>query len=547
MKIFFTSLVFLLTAHIGFAAADTVKIPLARQRFHDKIDIEQKLVDKADGKTDAIIRATQNDEINLQITDVVFRKIDELQTEIERNEKINTNNEKIRYLGYVETLVRNFRTAWRSRELNPVLAPVLVDNFTNMMQANISGESIAPFAQDMEYGIAKINGEIFDLTPGYEEAKKIVYLKYCVLNPDKIMQTIRPYAEDSFADSLVLIASKYNPVQVYSYAQAKGKPEARLIRRNTDPIIKAIVQLSETENSLFYFPFLDDLLKGHKTIESIKKYIGDGTSYDKVGYFKLLVQTEIEYSKRLMNGDTPIAMFGTNGLRYMLQAKAIKDFITPINELHNEGNLNVRMRAIDLLSPADLYYMIVMGESEIYTSSYKHSFNRMIQRMGKKPSTDSLLANVNHDYFKKFIKMAANYNKLDDFLSLMSAPSSEKLMKDFVYKLEAADNLEDAVDVADAYSSINNKVLLGNMLQYVTENEQRCINENSTKGQTIYSLLKLIFLSSDSSNKIDLTKEVGIPSIYEVDGKYLADDSGRIIQQVFFMVMKMAKEFLPDL
>jgi hypothetical protein len=41
----------------------------------------------------------------------------------------------------------------------------------------------------------------------------------------------------------------------------------------------------------------------------------------------------------------------------------------------------------------------------------------MLQRMGKKPATDSLLLNVNFDYFKKFIKMAANFNKLDTFFN----------------------------------------------------------------------------------------------------------------------------------
>lgn len=534
MKIIFTFFSLAILHIAAFASADTVKIPINRQLFHDKINAEQRLTDRADGRIDSIIRASKNEEVDLQITDAIFRKVDDLQNEIEINPKIKTNNDKIRYLGYVETLVRGFRTGWKSRELNPVLAPVLVENFTKMMNASVNGESIDPFAQEADYEIGKITTEIFNLNPGYAAAKKTVYLKFCAHNPDKILQTIRPYVEESFADSLVLAASKSNPVQVYSYAQAKGKPEGKLIRRNADPVVKAIVQLSETDNSLFYFPFLDDLLKNNKSIESIKKYVGDGSNYDKVGYFKLLVQTEIDYSKRMINGDTPIAMFGTNGLRYMLQAKAIKDFITPINELHDQSNLNVRMKATDALSPVDLYYMMIMGESEIYTSSYKHSFNRMIQRMGKKPSTDSLLKSVNYDYFKKFIKMAANYNKLDDFLDLMPAASSEKLMKDFVYKLERTDNLEDAVDVADAYSSITNKVLLSNMLKYVAENEQRCINENNPRGQNIYSLLQLIFLSADSSNKIDLTKEVGIPSIYNVEGKYLADDSDRIIQQVFF-------------
>jgi hypothetical protein len=297
---------------------------------------------------------------------------------------------------------------------------------------------------------------------------------------------------------------------------------------------------------LLYFPFLDDIISGKKQTDSLKKIVGDGEKgYDSVAYYKLLVQTEIEYSKRLIKGDTAIAFFGPNGLRDMLQRKAIMHFITPINELHEKPE-NVRMKAIDPLSPIDIYYMLVMGESDIYTSSYKHSFNRMLQRMGKKPATDSLLLSVNFDYFKKFIKMAANFNKLDTFLNLMPASSSEALMKGFVGKLEAASTLEDAVDVADSYGSINNKNLLHNMLANVNENEQRCIGNNNNRGKVIYSLLKTIFLSADSTNKIDLSAAIGIPPIYTIDNKALMDDSGRIVQQVFFYGDDDGKKFFPS-
>jgi hypothetical protein len=203
------------------------------------------------------------------------------------------------------------------------------------------------------------------------------------------------------------------------------------------------------------------------------------------------------------------------------------------------------MKAIDSLNPIDIYYMIIMGESEIYTSSYKHSFTRMLQRLGKKPATDSLLMSINFDYFKKFIKMAANFNRLDTFLNLMPAASAENLMKDFVAKLEATTNLEDAVDVADSYSSINNKKLQANILTYVGENEQRCIKEKSNRGKIIYSLLKTIFLSADSSNKIDLSEAIGIPPIYTIENKKLTDDSGRIVQQVFFYGDEDGLSFFP--
>ncbi len=533
----------------AFAAQDSVIVPIYRQLFHDKINNEQVLLDQMDGKLDGLISLTHKNEINLAITDVMTRKIDELEDSIERNAKIITNNQKIRYLSYIENLLKGFKRGLRSKEFNPVYAPLLVETFEKIMAADIDSMSMAPEIEKAPYTIGKILTEIFTENSGFAESKKIMYLKFCVLHPDKILLTIDPFINEPFADSLVVKSCQFSPTTIYNIAQAPNSRLGRLIHRNTDPLVKMVVELSKTPNALMYFPFLDDLLKGRKTVEGIKKYTGavEG-SYDSVGYFKLLVQTEIDYFTRMTSAakDTPVAMFGPNGLREKLKEKAIRHFVTPINELHDLSNINQRMKATDSLSAVDLYYMMVMGENDIYTSSFKHSYNRFLQRLGKEPRTDSLLLDVHFDFFKKFIKMTASFNKLDNFLSYMPASSSETLMRGFIANLDNTGNLEDAIDVADSYSSITDKKLQNAILGYVVSNENNCIEKNNTRGKTIYGLLKTIFLSADSTNKIDLTGVLGIPSVYEIENKDLKDDSGRIIQQVYWYGDKDGKTFFPS-
>jgi hypothetical protein len=535
MKKIFLSLLVVCSLN-AFAGVDTVTVPIQRRLFHDRIDQEQKLVDRADGKSDGIVRVSSNEDVNLAVTDALVRKVDELQDFVETSTKLATNNDKVRYLTYIELMVKGYRTSWKHKQLAPAYAPMLEDNFETVMKLNIDGLSMAPIINKVPYEVGTIITNIFTENKGYKESRNVLFLKYCVLNPDKILQSIEPYANEPFADSLVAVSAKLNPVGIYNYAAASNSVVGKLILRNQNPLVVKVAELSQTPNALLYFPFLDDILSGKKNIPDLKKYIDDNENgYDSIKYYKLLVSTEIDYFKRMTGPakDTPVAMFGANGLREMLQKKAIQYFITPINELHEKPE-NVRMKAVEPLSSIDLYYMLVTGESEIYTSSYKHSFNRLVQRLGSASRTDSLLLNVNFDYFKRFIKMAANYNKLDTFLRLMPKPNAETLMKAFVANLDNTGNLEDAVDVADSYSSIHDKKLLSNILTYVKDNENRSIQTNNAKGKTIYGLLKIIFLSADSSNKIDLTGEIGIPSIYSIDNTQLADDSGRIVQQVFF-------------
>ncbi|MBL0055755.1 MAG: hypothetical protein IPP31_06065 [Chitinophagaceae bacterium] len=512
-------------------------VPIGRQLFHDRIREEQKILDRADGRSDKKLKVTGNEEINTAVTEMMMKRVDELADSIELNKKIPGQAEKVKYLSYLTNLVRSYRTGWKSKQLNPAYAPILVNGFEKAMNLTIDSLSMAPMIDAFSYESGKILVDLFKENTGWKESKMILFLKFCKAYPDRIMQHIEPYADEPFADSLVVLSGRRNPTAIYSVSQSVNSTLGKLVRRNTHPLISTIVRLSNSPNALLYFPFLDDILNGRQTMEDIGKYLGEGDAgYDSVGYFKLLVQTEISYYKRMISParDTPIAQFGANGLREMLQKKALQHFINPINELHEKPE-NVRMRPVEPLSSIDLYYMMVMGETDIYTSSYKYSFARMMQRLGRNPRTDSLLLLVQFDYFKKFIKMAANFNKLDEFLRAMPASRSQLVMKAFVANLDNTGNLEDAVDVADAYGSITDKKLMQNILFNVEENEKSCIQNNNKRGKLIYGLLKKIFRSADSSNsKTDVFREMGLRTIYSVEPANLADDSGRIIEQVFF-------------
>jgi hypothetical protein len=156
---------------------------------------------------------------------------------------------------------------------------------------------------------------------------------------------------------------------------------------------------------------------------------------------------------------------------------------------------------------------------------------------------DSLLMSLKFDKYRKFIKMAAGYNTLSNFLGSFpprkdpeDESDAEKLMKAFVGKLELGNGLEDGVDVADSYASIAEtiKPLANEMLNNIQLNYERNEQTGNKRGMAIYNILGKLFLSADSTQKIDLTKELGIPPVYEVPYKSLTNDSGNVIMQVFF-------------
>jgi hypothetical protein len=146
-------------------------------------------------------------------------------------------------------------------------------------------------------------------------------------------------------------------------------------------------------------------------------------------------------------------------------------------------------------------------------------------------AADTLMMAVNFDHFKKWIKMAAGYNTLDDFLKRMDSANATMLMKNFVKDLDKNTTLEDAVDVADSYASISNTSLRKFILNEVQTNQAQA---NTERAKNIYNILNVIFLSMDSTNKVDITAALGIQPVHFVPISLLKDTSGRVVIEQYF-------------
>ena len=252
----------------------------------------------------------------------------------------------------------------------------------------------------------------------------------------------------------------------------------------------------------------------------------------------MLVKTEMDYVARALNKDTA---FEFKALTDRLITKAKEGFVNTINGLHTE-TAEVRFKCIQQLTAEELYYLAVSSDGSIYTSSFvKGVYPLMMKKANNRG--DSLLVSLHFDKYRKFIKMAAGYNTLSNFLTSFPAKKgpedesdAEKLMKAFVGKLELGNGLEDGVDVADSYASIEESIkpLANEMLKNVQVNYQRNLESNNRRGIAMYKILNNLFLSADTANHIDLTKELKIPPVYEMPYKSLVNDSGRVVMQVFF-------------
>jgi hypothetical protein len=540
----------------GVSVADTVKIPpgftpeFRRLRNHDIIDAEQRIILSADGKTDNQFTPSRDEDINYLLTQALVKRVDVLQYLIE-TDKVFDHRLKVNYLFGLENILKYFRGNWKQkgeRKVNYTSLPAIVMAYEECMSRDRKGLSIEPVIAQLSYdgGTVVANAGIFEKNPGFKESKNKLILKYCLLHPEKTFSTLSLNPDLPFADSLVKLVAKKYTIQLYDYAQANNKLGTVIRNISDDDFVQTVVKMARSKDGQQYFCFLDNIYHKRLTLEEI-----DQAKTDSLQYYRLLVKTRMDYVARTLNKDTA---FEYETLRKRLEQKARENFVNIINALH-DASAEVRFRSIQPLSAEELYYLAVSSDGSIYTSSFVKGVFPLMMARAPHQQGDSLLIKLHFDKYRKFIKMSAGFNMLGTFLASFSkaAPGEEdnavKLMKAFVARLEKSDGLEDGVDVADSYASIAEtlKPVANEMLRNIQENYRRNISDANRRGIVIYNILNKLFLSADSSQKIDLTKELKIPPVYEVPYHALADDSGRIAVQLFIYGDKDGKGVFPGL
>jgi hypothetical protein len=503
--------------------------PLNRQLYNGYVDEEQKNILKYDGKADNKLIISRDDEVNFRVTQAITIKTDWLQYRIETDSTLN-HSQKVRYVQGLKSLLQIMQWGWKNKQLSPLNLPATIEAYSNCIELDKKGSGLDAYIHKLDYDVAYAvaKSPAFEKNSGIKSALNDLILKYCVLHPEKTLATLRDNPRMPFADSLIhkLDKRKYAR-QLYDFAQASDHLGNLIRNINDDMFINTIGRMARSRSGQQYFPFLDEIVNSKLTIEKI-----DSVKEDSLLYYRLLVKTQMSYVKRAIDRDTA---FEFSALTEKLIKRAKESFVNIINGLHYEAP-EIRFSSIQPMTAEELYYLAVSTEGSIYTSSFvKGVYPLMMSRINQKG--DSLLKLVMFDKYRKFIKMSAGYNTLGNFLNSFSNPDdANSLMKAFVKNLEKSEGAEDAVDVADSYASIAEtlKTIANEMLKNIRDNYKRNEVADNKRGMAVYKILDKLFLSADTTSKIDLTKELGIPPVYEVPYNSLINDSGRVIMQVFF-------------
>jgi hypothetical protein len=450
-------------------------------------------------------------------------------------------------------------------ETDSIYSFIISDNGLPIPEKEKAFRSLCYFMQELGKNIAQQQSEMYDIPDALESYNRILmallyhkpfadvlkplgrrrcqmlasafsqYKEYFLLNdiavyksvassPEVILRFLENKPGFQFTDSLLLDAAAYNPLKIIYYLNDVDAGLQDNIRNTKNIYLQQIASLSEDKNVTELLPFVTQLAEKRITTKEILE-----KRMEVVKYFQLLVNT-LQESKQLK----PPSFGFQNLLRNGIKEKSLSFYVNQINEQHGAADA-IRFASVKDLRSEDLYYIITSCGKELYTSSYLGLYKRLMEHF-KPQSADSLFSIVQYDNFRIFIRMAANYNMLTDFLSNMPGEKTAALLKRFIYEIESDLNsgLEKAMDIADSFTGLGAAPEISKMIQKEMQaNLDRCQSARIYFGIRLYNVLLQVF---DLVNQKDpsLKLQATLGNYEMLERNMLQNKKGEIIELVLF-------------
>ncbi|RYG19224.1 MAG: hypothetical protein EOO07_07245 [Chitinophagaceae bacterium] len=207
---------------------------------------------------------------------------------------------------------------------------------------------------------------------------------------------------------------------------------------------------------------------------------------------------------------------------------ATKFYIDEINMLHESPD-NVRFKILESLSPRELYFLLVGGTGQLYTSSFLHVYKKLMAAT-EKEGLEKFLTSIHYYQFGQFVTNVSVYGLVDDLVEKLSPAKFAGLMATHFRKvlstqLTDTEVILNAMTIAEIFHEFRRQPELQKILL-----SQIALLENSKLQKDV--MLQRLFAGFKNilQNKNDYTSDAR----YDVLPVKKLQRNGDIVQAHFF-------------
>ncbi len=301
-------------------------------------------------------------------------------------------------------------------------------------------------------------------------------LKYAATKePDELFKKVEDYRNKRYSKEVLELCAVTAPISLKRYLYNPEHPVNYILGYSTNPIVKKILDINP---SLGYhskpLALLDDIMNGRTDVKQAIEISTDATK---------LFRASVKIISRQQ-------YLGKYSLDRELRDYSLR-FIREINDKIASGAPQPYY-SVEGFSSAELYFLMLYGRDEVFTSTFTGLFSRFIQKL---PENDGgvFLKSISNNRFRDFISLCAGFGMLDNFLQKFSSQERENLLGAYVSRLETEqDNILEIVLIAEAISSINNTQLLFFLQKKIKTEYERVQAEQNAIGISLYGVLSSV-------------------------------------------------------
>lgn len=477
------------------------------------IDREQRRLDSFDGKIDGKIELNKNNEQSKLYKQIYFQLVDSFQNRVNHSSQLAGYQRRNLLYGMFMTLSE---ISGKTFSNIPLYYEKLFLHAHGLIRASENRDVLSYLITDPISSIRNIYFYKYDI-----HAKDFL-IASCHTNPDVVLKSFSKYSDRPYKDTVVEACAILAPNVAKNYLIGETGIKQILMTSGNMNIIGMRGFFAQYNILSKGMVLVDDIVDGNLiTIEDAHTL-----SLDKRKFLRKMIE--------IRNSDYIMAEYS---LDKQLRATSL-EYVRIINELHDEKDPKKRFACIDDFNWKELYTLLVYSEEEIFTSTFNGVFERLIFRIHQdKISGDRMLEKVKYNQFRTFIKICANFNKLGNFMKTMPKDQSRMLIAKFTNNLDKNEgDLSSAINVANAFSSIQDSLLLIYMRENIALEYKRTEKEGNRNGTAIYGLLKSLFVSNEKKDAVwfqSMASKYKLQPINQIDSSALFG-MDRVHRQVHF-------------
>lgn len=246
------------------------------------------------------------------------------------------------------------------------------------------------------------------------------------------------------------------------------------------------------EPSAYYRAFTDEVIRLHTSKD-----------FETKSYLKLPI---VELNKKLSNSY----------------------YISEVNELHESPD-KVRFKILNDRTPRELYFLLVGGTGELYTSSFLYIYKKFIKDT-EKDGLEKFFTDIDYYQFDQFISNIAGYGLVDDLVQHMTPETVANLLGKSLSRLSSSqltDNeiILNAMTMSDVLYSIRQNEVLKSLIVKQIDNFKNPKVATDVLLQRIYNGLKGVLVNKNEFNT---------QNSYDVLSVNKLKKNDKIVQACFF-------------